>query len=79
MSKPSPAIPKQKTEIEVVKQAQEAAKAGDASKALDFLKAAGNWTVDVAKSVAAELLEDAIKAARNVKSRAALQVTATET
>jgi hypothetical protein len=56
-----PDDPDQDAEIGVVSQAHAAAKAGQTSKALDFLKAAGNWTVDVAKSVAAKLVEDAIK------------------
>lgn len=47
--------------IGVVAQAEAAAKAGEKSKALEFLKGAGKWALDTAKSVAAELVKDAIE------------------
>jgi hypothetical protein len=52
--------PEQKAAIGVVSEAQEAAKKGETSKALELLKTAGKWTLDVAKSVAAKLVADAI-------------------
>jgi hypothetical protein len=52
--------PGQDAEIGTVSRAQEAAEAGDTSKALELLKTAGKWTLDVAKSVAAKLVADAI-------------------
>jgi len=48
-------------EIGAIAQAQIAAQSGDKSKALEFLKGAGKWTLDVAKSVAAGLVKDAIE------------------
>jgi hypothetical protein len=48
-------------EIGAVAQAETAAKSGDKSKALEILKGAGKWTLDVAKSVAAGIVKDAIE------------------
>jgi hypothetical protein len=51
----------QDAEIGTIAQAESAAKAGDKSKALELLKGAGKWTLDVAKSVAAGIVKDAIE------------------
>ena len=51
----------QDAEIGKIAQAESAAKAGDKSKALELLKGAGKWTLDVAKSVAASIVKDAIE------------------
>src|SRR5262249_19561273 len=53
--------PAQDAEIGATAQAESAAKSGDSSKTLEFLKGAGKWTLEVAKSVAAELVKDAIE------------------
>jgi hypothetical protein len=51
----------QDAEIGAIAQAERAAKSGDQSKSLEFLKGAGKWTLEVAKSVAAGLVKDAIE------------------
>ena len=48
-------------EIGKIAQAETAAKSGDKSKALEVLKGAGKWTLEVAKSVAAGIVKDAIE------------------
>jgi hypothetical protein len=48
-------------EIGAIARAEKAAKDGDKSRALEFLKGAGKWTLDVAKSVAAGIVKDAIE------------------
>jgi hypothetical protein len=48
-------------EIGALAQAERAASSGDQATALSVLKSAGNWTLDVAKSVAAGLVKDAIE------------------
>jgi hypothetical protein len=57
----SPEDPDQDAEIGVVAQAEKAARSGDKSKTLDFLKSAGKWTLEVAKSVTAGLVKDVIE------------------
>jgi hypothetical protein len=52
--------PMQDAAIGAIAQAETAARSGDKSKALEFLKGAGSWALDVAKSVAAGLVKDAI-------------------
>lgn len=47
--------------IGIVAAAEKAAKAGDANTALTTLKGAGTWVLDVAKSVTASLVKDAIE------------------
>ncbi|WP_456621984.1 hypothetical protein [Bradyrhizobium sp. P5_C12] len=56
-----PDNPSQDEEIGTIAQAEKAAKSGDKSKALEILKGAGTWTLEVAKSVAAGLVKDAIE------------------
>jgi hypothetical protein len=51
----------QDAEIGAIAQAERAAKAGDKSKALEFLKGAGKFTLEVAKSVTAGLVKDVIE------------------
>jgi hypothetical protein len=53
--------PIQDAEIGTVAQAEAAAKSGDKSKTLELLKSAGKWTLEVAKSVTAGLVKDAIE------------------
>ena len=53
--------PAQDAAIGTIAQAEAAAKSGDKSKALEFLKGAGKWALDTAKSVAAGLVKDAIE------------------
>jgi hypothetical protein len=48
-------------EIGTLAQAEQAAKSGDQSKTLGVLKGAGKWTLEVAKSVAAGLVKDAVE------------------
>jgi hypothetical protein len=47
--------------VGVITSAEKAAKSGDASKAVTYLKGAGRWAADVAKTVAAQLVKDAIE------------------
>jgi hypothetical protein len=48
-------------EIGTIAQAETAAKSGNKSLALEILKGAGKWTLEVAKSVAAGIVKDAIE------------------
>jgi hypothetical protein len=48
-------------EIGAVAQAEKAAKRGDQRTALGLLRGASKWTLDVAKSVTAHLVQDAIE------------------
>ena len=48
-------------EIKTITQAETAAESGDKSKALEVLKGAGKWTLEVAKSVTAGIVKDAIE------------------
>jgi hypothetical protein len=57
----NPDDPTHDAEIGAIAQAETAAKSGNKSKALEVLKGAGNWALDVAKSIAASLVEDAIE------------------
>lgn len=58
---PSPDDLDAAAEIGAVAQAEKAAKKGDRSKVMDALEGAGKWTLEVAKSVAAGLVKDAIE------------------
>jgi len=51
----------QDSEIGAIAQAEKAANSGDQSKALEVLKGAGKWTLEIAKSVAAGIVKDAIE------------------
>lgn len=51
----------QDAEIGTLALAETAAKSGDQSKTLEVLRGAGTWTLDVAKSVAAGLVKDAVE------------------
>jgi hypothetical protein len=57
----NPEDAEQDAEIGALSQAESAAKSGNQAKALEFLKSAGEWTLDVAKSVAAGLVKDAVE------------------
>jgi hypothetical protein len=59
--KANPDDPAHDAEIGAIAQAESAAKSGDKSKALEFLKGAGTWTLEVAKSITASLVKDAIE------------------
>lgn len=48
-------------EIGVIAKAETAAKSGDQSKALGILKGGGKWALDVAKSITASIVKDAIE------------------
>lgn len=56
-----PNKPEQYVEIGVIAQAEKAAELKDGSKVLGLLKSAGTWTAEVAKSVAAGLVKDAVE------------------
>jgi hypothetical protein len=47
--------------VGAVAQAEKAAREGNSSKALEYLKGAGAWALDVAKATASGLLKDVIK------------------
>jgi hypothetical protein len=47
-------------------QAEKAAKAGDGATVKSFLKKAGSWALDLAKTVGAEVAESAIKASLGI-------------
>ena len=59
--KANPEDPTQDAAIGAIAQAEVAAKSGNKSKTLECLKGAGKWTLDVAKSITAELVKDAIE------------------
>jgi hypothetical protein len=59
--KANPDDAEQDAEIGAIAQAEKAAKSGDQSKTLEFLKGAGKWTLEVTKSIAAGLVKDAIE------------------
>jgi len=58
--------PDQHMSIRAVAAAEQAAKQGDGPKALDYLKKAGSWVLDVASKIGVNVASSAIKAALGV-------------
>jgi hypothetical protein len=59
--KANPDDPAHDAEIGAIAKAESAAKSGDKSRALEILKGAGEWTLEVAKSVTTSLVKDALE------------------
>ena len=59
--------PDHEADVMIVKAAEEAARAGDPSKTVAFLKRTGSWAFEVATKIGASVAVDAIKHAAGIK------------